>query len=172
MINRILTYLFVAALALTSSMLYAQDVEFKSSNFKDDKEGFKAAEASMKKGEEFLEMGNEAASMVNDIKDYFDRALFHLEKAYAFNPNSSILNYYMGNASLYTNRKYEAKKYFDKSLKLNSSPEPMFYYHYARAQQLNLEYDKALQSIDKFYDEAKSKRAEEIKKLLGPEESE
>lgn len=142
-----------------------QDVAFKSANFKD-KEGLKAAEESVKKGEEFLELGNEAASLVNDVKDYFERALFHFEKAQAFNPDNALLNYYMGNSLLYTNRKYEAKAYFDKSLKLNPGPDPMFYYHYALAQQLNMEYDKALESIDKFYAEAKSKRAEELKKLL------
>ena len=120
----------------------------------------------LEKGEGFLEMGNEAVSVVNDTKDYFQQALFYFSKAYEFNANSAQLNYYMGNALLYTNRKYEARTYLDKSLKLNSEPDPMFYYHYAQAQQLSLEYDEALQSIAKFTEEAKSKRAEELKKLL------
>ncbi len=158
--------IFGLALFLASQTLNAQDVEFKASNFKDDKEGFKTANEAFEKGKEYLELGNEAIALVNDPKDNFERALFYFEDAYEFNPKSAELNYYMGNALLYTNRKYAARQYFDNSLKLNSSPEPMFYYHYARAQQLSLEYKEALSSIDKFYDEAKSKRAEELKKLL------
>lgn len=156
----------VVVFCLFSSLLIAQDIEFKSSNFKDDKEGFKKATENISKGEEYLELGNDAVSLVNDIKDYFDRALFHFEQAYEFNPNSSLLNYYMGNALLYTNRKYAAGDFMLKSLKLNPNPDPMFYYHLALTQQLNLEYKEALQSIDKFYNEAKSKRAEELKKLI------
>ncbi|MEQ9064818.1 MAG: OmpA family protein [Vicingaceae bacterium] len=145
--------------------ILSQDIEFKGANFKDDKDGLKAAIENIEKGTEALELGNEAVVAVNDVKDYFQRALFYFEKAQVFNPNSSELNYKIGNALLYTNRKYEAKEYLDKSLKLNPSPDPMFYYYYAQVMQLELEYKRALDYIDKFISEAKSKRAEELKKF-------
>jgi len=166
MSRKFYTYTLLFIFLTINFSLSGQDVEFKASNFKEDKEGFKKASEALKKGEEFLEMGNEAVSLVNDTKDYFEQALFYFEKAYDFNPKSAQLNYYLGNALLYTNRKYAAREYMDQSLKLNNEPEPMFYFHFAQAQQLRLEYDEALKSIDKFYDEAKSKRAEELKKLL------
>ena len=145
--------------------IFAQDVEFKSGNFKEDKDGLKTAMDHISSGDEALELGNQAVVEVNDVKDHFQRALFHYEKAQAFNPNNSELNYKIGNALLYTNRKYEAKEYMDRALKLNPDQDPMFYYYYAQVMQMELEFNRAQQYIDKFINEAKSKRAEELKKF-------
>lgn len=151
---------------MCSMLTQAQEVEFKASNFKDDKEGFKAATEQIEKGDEFLELGNVAVVNVNNTKDHFERAIFHYLKAQAFNPNSSDLNYKLGNAYLYTNEKYKAKGYLDKALKLNSDIEPKFYYYYAQALQLDGDYKGAISNFSKFKAEAKSKRAEELKKFL------
>ena len=157
--------LILAFLFSFSQNLHAQNVDFKSSNFKEDKDGLKTALDEIKLGDEFLELGNQAVIDVNDVKDYFIRALVHYEKAQKFNPKNAELNYKIGNALLYTNRKYEAKKYMDVSIQLNPDPDPMFYYYYAQVMQQELEYKKSLEYIDKFIDEAKSKRAEEMKKF-------
>ena len=169
---KFLKYILVVGILCFTQSIWAQEVEFKSSNFKDDKEGFKKAEENIKKGEEYLELGNQAVVEVNDTKDYFERALYHFKLANEFNSNSSLLNYYLGNASLYTNNKYESRAYLEKSLKLNPDPDPMFYYYYAQVLQLDQEFSKAIQNIEKFQDEAKSKRAEELKKFLSKFKSE
>ena len=145
--------------------VFGQNVEFKSGNFKEDKDGLKAAMENISEGDEALELGNQAVVEVNDTKDYFERAVFHYEKAQAFNPNNAELNFKLGNALLYTNRKYEAKQYLDKSLKLAPDQDAMFYYYYAQVMQQELEFSMALEYIDRFINEAKSKRAEELKKF-------
>ena len=157
--------LFVFIFSMTIISSFAQDVEFKSSNFKDDKEGLKTAIEQIDNGDKYLELGNIAVVNVNDTRDHFERALFYYKRAEEFNSNSAELNYKMGNALLYTNEKYKAKKYLDKSLKLNPSPEAKFYYYYAQAVQLDMEFNKAVEFIEKFTTEAKSKRAEELKKF-------
>ncbi len=153
-------------LSLISAVVFAQNVEFKAANFKDNKEAFKSATNAISIGDEFLELGNQAVVDVNNLKDHFQKAIFQYEKAYALNPNNDELNYKLGNAYLYTNNKYKAKKYLDKSLKLNPSPEPKFYYYYAQALQLEGDYKGAIDNFNKFKLEAKSKRAEELKKFL------
>ena len=42
------------------NQIFAQNIDFKSSNFKSDKEGFKQAIKDIKLGDEYLEKGNEA----------------------------------------------------------------------------------------------------------------
>ena len=57
--------LLILAITFTT---FAQDVEFKAANFKDDKEGFKTALEAFEKGNEFWILGNEAVFLVKDPK--------------------------------------------------------------------------------------------------------
>ena len=77
-------------------MTFAQNVEFKSSNFKDDKDGYKAAVEAIKTGDEFFELGNEAVFAVQSPGANFGLALREYEKAQKFNPNNAELNYKIG----------------------------------------------------------------------------
>ena len=52
------------ALGLVAS---AQNVDFKASNFKDDKEGYKKAVEAIKAGDEFFTLGNEAVFAVQNM---------------------------------------------------------------------------------------------------------
>ena len=111
--------IYILLTALFISNVYGQDIEFKAGNFKDDKEGFKTALEHLKKGSEFLELGNEATYTVTSPENNYKAALQEFEKAYKFNPNSAELNFKIGNAYLYTNEKYRAFKYLEKAEKLN-----------------------------------------------------
>ncbi len=57
------TLIFILAFGYTS---YGQDVEFKSANFKDDKEGFKKAKENLDLGTDQYELGNAEVFQVRD----------------------------------------------------------------------------------------------------------
>ena len=63
------------------NQIFAQNIDFKSSNFKSDKEGFKQAIKDIKLGDEYLEKGNEAIFARTDAIDFFEKALFYFLKA-------------------------------------------------------------------------------------------
>ena len=46
-------------LMLFTGAIFAQDIAFKKSNFKEDKDGLKLAVESIKNGDEFLQLGNQ-----------------------------------------------------------------------------------------------------------------
>jgi outer membrane protein OmpA-like peptidoglycan-associated protein/tetratricopeptide (TPR) repeat protein len=149
------------ALVLAFSFGYAQNVDFKSSNFKDKKEELKKAIDNIEKGDEFLEAGNRAVVEVNNIGYFFETALYHYLQAQEFNPNNGLLNYKIGNAYLYTNEKYKAREYLDRAIKLQSDLDPKIYIYLGLAYQLDGKYDEALTYYHKFEVSAKSKDVEE-----------
>ena len=59
------------------NQLFAQNIDFKSSNFKSKKDALKQAVKNIKEGDEFLEKANEAIFARNDVIDYFEKALFY-----------------------------------------------------------------------------------------------
>ena len=63
------------------NQIFAQNIDFKSSNFKSDKEGLKQAVKNIKLGDEYLGKGNEAIFARNDAIDFFEKALFYFLKA-------------------------------------------------------------------------------------------
>ena len=74
--KKIVNYISTSlVLLLVSSVITAQDVEFKAANFKDKKDEFKAAETSLKKGEEYLQLGNTAIYEIKDPGNNFKAAL-------------------------------------------------------------------------------------------------
>jgi outer membrane protein OmpA-like peptidoglycan-associated protein/tetratricopeptide (TPR) repeat protein len=154
-VNYISTSLVVL---LLSSVIIAQDVEFKAANFKDKKDEFKAAEASLKKGEEFLQLGNTAIYEIKDPGNNFKAALIEFNKAYAFNPKSALLNFYMGNAYLYTNEKYKAKKFLDEAQKLNPAVDDFLDFYLGMAAQLEMDFTGAIKYYNKFEASSKSKQ--------------
>ena len=87
-------YTFII-IALSSSF-YGQNIEFKSSNFKDNKEGLKKAEEAIEKGDEFFKLGNEAFFMVKSPGLNYQKALKEYEVAQKFNPNNAELNFKVG----------------------------------------------------------------------------
>lgn len=144
----------------------AQDVAFKASNFKDDKDKYKVAEEHYEKGIEFLELGNEAIYAVVNPENNFEAAIQEFEKAYAFNPKSAELNYFMGNAYLYTNEKYKANKYLQAALKLNPEVDDFLYFYLGMSTQLEGDYAAAIKYYKKFEASSKSKQIESLGRML------
>ena len=84
--------LLTIVLVLFSGALLAQDIAFKKSNFKDDKDGYKSAVDNIEKGDEFLELGNQEVLSMTFAGENFSKAIEFYQSAYDFNPNSSLLN--------------------------------------------------------------------------------
>ena len=73
----------VLAVIFLSSGLFAQNVEFEKSNFKDDKDGFKTAKDNLKTGDDFYSQG----------PSFYKEAIEPYEAANKFNPNNADLNF-------------------------------------------------------------------------------
>ncbi|MFN3343667.1 MAG: tetratricopeptide repeat protein, partial [Flavobacteriales bacterium] len=113
--------LFSGILLFAASALNAQNVEFKSANFKDKKEEFKAATDGIDKGDDFLKKGNALILETKDPGDNFLLAIYHYSKAQSLNPNNAELNFKLANAYLYTNEKYKAKDHLMKAIQLDAN---------------------------------------------------
>ena len=74
----------------------AQNVDFKAANFKDDKDGLKAATDAIKTGDEYFALANEAFFQVKSPGLNYSLALKNYEKAQKFNPNNGHLNFKIG----------------------------------------------------------------------------
>lgn len=157
-------YILVALFVVNS--VIAQDVEFKAANFKDKKEELKTALDNIKKGDEFLELGNQAIYAVQDPGNNFKAALLAYEKAYEFNPKSAELNFKMGNAYLYTNEKYKALNYLEKAEKLNPAVDDFLDFYLGMAKQLDLNFSEAIKYYNKFESSSKSKQIASLGQML------
>ena len=87
----------VLALLFLPGLMMAQNVEFKAANFKEKKEEFKVAMEQIEKGNEFLDLANEAIALVKLPGDNFKLALQLYLKAQSLNPNNAELNMKIGN---------------------------------------------------------------------------
>lgn len=163
--NKIRLSIFVG-LFFIGGVSLAQDVEFKAGNFKEQKDEFKAALEHFEKGQEFLKAGNEAIYAVVDPGNNFKAAIKEFDIAYKFNSKSALLNFYLGNAYLYTNEKYKAKKYLDEAFKLNPEVDDFMDFYRGMAAQLDMDFANAIKLYKKFEANSKSKQIESLGRML------
>ncbi len=156
----------IASTLLISSLALAQDVPFKSSNFKDDKDGFKVALEHFEKGTELIEQGNEFIYNVQNPDNTFKAAIIELDKAYKFNPKSAEVNFMLGNAYLYTNEKHKGLPYLKEAIKLNPEVNDFSDFYLGMSYQLKEDFTKALKHYSKFEENTKSKQIESLGRML------
>lgn len=159
-------YTTLLLIIIATSFVYAQDVEFKASNFKDNKDEFKTAMEHFKKGDEYLELGNQAIYNVENPGINFELALKEYMPAYKFNSKSALLNFKIGNAYLYTNEKYKAIEFLNNAYKLNPDVDDFLYFYLGMAEQLEGKFDEALANYKKFEASSKSKQIESLGRML------
>lgn len=147
-----------------ASFSFGQDVEFKAANFKDDKEGFKAANEQLELGTAQYELGNTEVFAVRDPELFYRKALEHFDKAYKFNPNSAELNFKIGVCWVNISYKEKAVPFLKKAFELNPAVDPFMNYYYAQALQLEGDFRKALEYYEKF--EAEYKKADRFSKFV------
>ena len=150
--NLLLAYLF-----LLTNLVFSQDIKFKKSNFKEDKQGLKLAKKNLAIADDFRENGVQKILAMKDAVVIFKQAIFNYQKAQNFNPNNAELNYKIGSSFLFTNQKQEAYSYLVKAKGLNADLPSDFLFYYAMALQLNGEYEQAIEQFEQFETTAKSK---------------
>ena len=142
--------IFTITLILSAWITQSQDIEFKAANFKDDKEGFKAAEDALKLGTEQYLLGNIELFAVRDAELYYRKALQSFDKAYKFNPNSSELNFKMGVCYANISEREKCVPLLKRAFELNPVIDPFMNYYYGLALELEGNYVKALEYFEKF----------------------
>ncbi len=159
-------YIFSVFISIIVGSVFAQNVEFKASNFKDKKEEFKAIKVELNQATESLTTANDAIALITDPGDNFIEALNIFLKAHKFNPNSARNNMNIANCYLYTNEKYKAIAYADKAYQLNADVDPFIHFIYGQTLQLQGEFKEAKVHYKIFEENAKNKYVEEYKKLM------
>jgi len=99
--KRVLLFLFFLS---SFDLVLAQNIEFKSSNFRSDKKGFKAAQKNIKIADEYRESAILNFLDMQDVTEEAENAYLHYKKVYSFNPENADLNYKIASVLLLTNR--------------------------------------------------------------------
>ena len=133
-----------------------EDVEFEKKNFKDRKSEFKDARKSLEEGDDF---------MVPNPIPRFKQALYHYEKAYEFNPNSSYLNYQIGICHLEGTYKFKSLRFFKKAYELNPEKHPDIHFYIGRGHHLISEWDNAIKHYNLFLQSLNEKDNEAVIKI-------
>jgi len=153
-----------AIVLVISATSFAQNIEFKSASFKDDKEGLKKAQEAIEKGDELYKLGNEALFMVQDYGINFKKALQQYEIAQKFNPSNAELNFKIGVCYANSTDPFKSIAYFKKAKQLDPACDPFLNYYLGYALQLEGKYDEAMKSYQLF--EADYKKADNFGKFV------
>ena len=132
--------LFLVGFWLISSLTFSQDIAFKNSNFKDDKQGLKLAKENIAIADEMREQGIDKILAMQEANILFIQAIFHYQKAQDFNPNNAELNYKIGSCYLFTNQKEKAADYLLRTMDLTSDYPSDFLFFYGMVLQLQGNY--------------------------------
>lgn len=144
--------------------LFGQNVDFKSANFKDDKEGLKSATTAIEQGDEFYKVGMTTVFAVQDFGTNFKSALKHFEKAQKFNPNNALLNYKIGVCYANSTDPILCVEYIKKAQKLDPACDPFLNYYLGYVAQIEGKYDEASKYYTAF--ETEYKKADDFMKFV------
>ena len=147
------------------SIVFGQNVDFKSANFKDDKDGLKKANEAIKLGDDFFALGNEAVFLVKSPGLNYELALIQYAIAQDFNPDNGLLNFKIG--VCYANSPYKEKSidYLYKAYKLDPACDPFMNFYHGYALQLDAKFNDAILAYKKF--EAEYRKADNFSKFVG-----
>jgi outer membrane protein OmpA-like peptidoglycan-associated protein len=163
-------YILLAVALIFNLITQAQNIEFKSANFKDDKEGLKKAEEAIKKGDEFLTLGNEAVFLVQSPGINFQKAMKEYFIAQKFNPNNALLNFKIGVCHVYSTDPFKSIEFIKKATILDPNCDPFLNYYLGYTLQLEEKFDEALVSYQNF--ETEYKKADNFAKFVTQRKSE
>lgn len=157
-------YIITLGLLLGIFLVNAQNVDFKSANFKEDKEGLKVATEAIKKGDEFFELANQAIFQVQSPGLNYELALLEYNKAQEFNPKNGLLNLKIG--VCYMNSPYAQKgiSYLQTAKELDPECDPFLDFYLGKALQLGGKYAEAIKAYESF--EAGYKKADHFNKFV------
>jgi len=143
-----------------SQSTFAQNIEFKNSNFKSDKEGLKLAKENIKFADNFRDNAIIEMLAMHDAELLYSQAVFYYQKAQSFNPNNAELNYKIGSCMLFTNNKENAFSYLKKAASLSNDFPNDFLFYKGMCLQLDGEFGNAIEQFELFRNSAKKKELE------------
>lgn len=132
-----------------STLLFSQNVEFKSSNFKNNP-AFKPAKEAIEKGDSYFDQGMDAVFNVSNYGLLFKKALAQYEEAQKLNPSNGELNYKIGVCHIHSTSPENAIPFLKKALELDPKCNPFLLYYVGIAQQLSGEFSAAKASFEGF----------------------
>lgn len=144
---------FVAS--ILSGVAFAQNVEFKGSNFKDRKDEYKAATAAIKEADEIWELGNQAVFTVKDPTTFYLKAMKKYDVAQTLNPDNGELNFKIGVCYMHTAEKEKGIAHLKKAFKLDPECHYLVKYYLGYAFQLEGDFKVATQKYKEFTAEYK-----------------
>ena len=156
--------IFTTLICTLIGFSYSQDVPFKSSNFKDQKDEFKAAREQLELGTILFDEGQALVFATQSPALKFEYALTHFEKAYAFNPTSADLNYKLGVCYLHSTHKEKGLDFITTAYSLNREVDPFINYYMGYVNHLRENYGEALKYYNTF--EAEYKKADDFGKFV------
>ncbi|MFI5204800.1 MAG: tetratricopeptide repeat protein, partial [Flavobacteriales bacterium] len=144
--KKILPLLF--ALASVTAFSQSKDMPFEKDLFKDkDKDAFKEARSNFNKGKDLYDDAVKAMVNEGDMDTYefkLRESVPFFQKAYAFNPNYSFLNYMMAVALYEIKDRATILELFLKAYELNPTVNPDIHGRIGEAYHLRTEWDKAI----------------------------
>ena len=143
-----------------SQSTFAQNIEFRNSNFKLDKEGLKLAKENIKFADNFRDNAIIEMLAMHDAELLYSQAVFYYQKAQSFNPNNAELNYKIGSCMLFTNNKENAFSYLKKAASLSNDFPNDFLFYKGMCLQLDGEFGNAIEQFELFRNSAKKKELE------------
>lgn len=149
---------------LTGFYTFAQNIDFKAANFKDDKDGLKKATDAIKAGEGFFKTANDAVFATQSPGNNYKKALQQFEIAQKFNPNNALNNFRIGACLSYTTDPGKSIPYIKKAYELDKACDPFMEYYYGYALQLEGKFDEAIKAYTAF--ENGYKKADEFSKFV------
>lgn len=156
-------YILLAFIGI-ASLTFGQDVEFKGSNFKEDKDGFKTAKEELDLGTEQWLLGNAQVFVVKSPEMFYKKGLEHFEKAYAFNPNSAELNFKIGVCHAHSTNKDKCISFIKDAHERNPEVDPFIDYYMGFALQLDGKFEKAIEFYTTF--ETEYRKADDFGKFV------
>jgi outer membrane protein OmpA-like peptidoglycan-associated protein/tetratricopeptide (TPR) repeat protein len=161
---------FILGICLFSTGLLAQNIEFKSANFKEDKEGFKKATDAIKAGDEFFKKANEAFFLVQNYGNDYKSALKNFEIAQKFNPSNGELNFKIGVCHANSTNPSLCIPFIKKALTLDPKCDPFLNYYLGYASQLEGKFDNAITYYTTF--EGEYRKADDFSKFVSQRKKE
>ncbi len=149
--------LLLVYLCFLTNLTFSQDVGFKNSNFKEDKEGLRLAKENLAIADDLRKDGVQKMLEMQDARVIFQQAILNYQKVQDFNPNNAALNYKIGSSLLFTNHKEKAYNYLLKAKGFNVDLPSDFLFYYAMSLQLNGDYLQAIKQFEQFAETAKTK---------------
>jgi outer membrane protein OmpA-like peptidoglycan-associated protein/tetratricopeptide (TPR) repeat protein len=159
-----LKHLIVFAMCAFSTIVAGQNIEFKSSNFKTDKDEFRTALDGIKTGDEYLALGNEAIFETRSPGLNYLIAIKEYTPAQTINPNNGELNFKLGVCYANSTNPFKCIDHLKKAKELDPDCDPFMNYYYGYAMQLEGKYDEALKAYMQF--EADYRKSDNFSKFI------